>query len=87
VWKMEEPIKKSWEWSCREFEYEGVCLYKDSLLWYKETYPAYAGGTARKQSLKDFMENGPAVDTIPREILNEIYDYLNIPRARRKMQE
>ncbi len=80
----EKKILKSWEWSKCESGYEGVYLYKDSLLWYKETWPAYAGGAARNQSLDDFIESGPAVDTVPKEILKEIYDHLKIPEDKRK---
>jgi len=73
--KIEIP-KKNWTWSRKSFKggyrYYGVHTYEGCLLWYTETYPAYAGGGAHSQSFAEYILNGPSVDEVPQEILDEI---------------
>jgi len=72
--------KKGWKWDHQTFEsgyrYDGVHTYEECLLWYTETYPAYAGGGAQKQSFSDFLKNGPSMRNVPKDILDEIYELL-----------
>ena len=75
--------KKSWEWGHDEYRYHGVQTYEGCLLWYTQTKQYWAGGGARKQSFDDFIENGPFLNNVPNEILDEIYDLLDVPTEER----
>ncbi len=71
---------KDWQWNHNSWEggyrYDGVHTFEGCLLWYTETYPAYAGGGAYEQSFTDFLKNGPAMSDVPKEIIDEIYELL-----------
>ncbi len=73
--------KKEWKWNQESFEggyrYDGVHTYEGNLLWFTETYPAYAGGGASSQSFADFLLNGPSISNVPQEVLDEILEILS----------
>ena len=75
--KKPSVLKKNWKWNQNSWEggyrYDGVNIEKDGLLWYTETYPAFAGGGAHKQTFFEFLKNGPSIE-VPKEILDEIYE-------------
>lgn len=75
---------KNWEWGHTEHRHQGVQTYKGKLLWYTQVKPYYAGGGAKFQTFEDFAENGPPFDDVPREILDEIYDLMKVPKKKRK---
>ena len=72
--------KKEWTWDRESFKggyrYQGVHTYEGNLLWFTETYPAYAGGGASSQSFADFLLNGPSMNDVPKEVLDEILEFL-----------
>ena len=64
--------RKAWQWNKTHFRYDGVHTREGCLLWYTETYPAYAGGGASSQSYADFIRDGPRINTVPEEVRKDI---------------
>lgn len=68
--------RKDWQWNKIHYRYDGVHTYEGCLLWYTESYPAYAGGGAYSQSFADYIRNGSSMSDVPDEIIEEINQML-----------
>jgi hypothetical protein len=65
-------VSREWKWNISPSGHDGVRAHETGLVWFNETYPAYAGGWGDDQSLESFLRNGPAYP-IPDDILIEVY--------------
>ncbi len=64
----------SWTWGPH-----GVDLERDHLLWWDAVGPvSFAGGGASEQSFADFRANGPAVGSVPDDVLAELRARLTV---------
>ena len=80
---MKKFPKKDWQWNKCSYGYDGVHSFHNCLTWYSERWPGSAGGGASTQSFKEFAEQGPPINDVPKEVIDEIYDLLNVPIKKR----
>ncbi|HEY3251627.1 MAG TPA: hypothetical protein VGK25_10965 [Ignavibacteria bacterium] len=66
--------QKEWKWNENEIGCEGVNTFDGCLKWF--TYRKEHGGNTLtvQQSYEDFMRDGPLKDSIPADIMLEMYD-------------
>jgi hypothetical protein len=68
---------RTWHWGAQALE-----LHHDHLLWFETaTSVSFAGGGAAEQSLADFRANGPWVEGVPPDVLEEVQALTGGPRA------
>ena len=66
--------RKEWKWNENELGYEGVNTVEGFLKWF--TYKNGLGGNTItiRQSYEDFIRDGPLKDSMPADIMLELYD-------------
>ena len=66
--------QREWKWDETEIGYEGVNTFDGCLKWF--TYSHANGGNTLyvEQSYEDFVRDGPLKDSIPADVMVELYD-------------
>lgn len=69
-------MKSTWTWNEDEHSHDGVEIQGEELLWFTHSEDRVAGGGARKQSIVDFLSDGPAVSDVPESIIEELNEVI-----------
>ena len=67
------PARK-WKWNENETNYEGVYTGDGCLIWFTCTNIQEGNILKAEQSYEDFIRDGPLNDSIPADIMVELYD-------------
>lgn len=68
--------RKEWKWNENEIGFEGVNTFDGCLIWFTFRY-AHGGNTLSiEQSFEDFLKDGSMKESIPADIMIELYDHV-----------
>ncbi|GEM_PF-2523499 len=74
--KKKVPNNRLWKWNENEIGYEGVCTNDGMLKWFTFRNAHNAPMLAAEQSFEAYIKDGPMKESIPADIMLDIYDVI-----------
>ena len=66
--------KREWKWNENEIGYEGVNSFDGCLKWFTYRFGNNGNTVTIQQTFEDFLKDGPLKESIPAEMILELYD-------------
>lgn len=66
--------KREWKWNENEIGFEGVNSFDGCLKWFTYRHGHNGNTVTIQQTFEDFIKDGPLKESIPADIMLELYD-------------
>lgn len=65
---------REWKWNENQIGHEGVNTFDGCLKWFTYRHAQEGNTLTVEQSYEDFIREGPLTDSIPADIMVDLYD-------------